>query len=153
MIDFSFTEYIKIALIAGLLGTLSMTIVLYFINRSGFANSDMVRAIGSLFTKKYENSFIPGIIIHFLFGIIFAGIYGLIIDSLNPNGFTAVIGYGFGLGLFQGAAVGLLLTIAVAEHHPLEKFQKAGFTVAAAHWFAHIVYGLVVGLIIAEITF
>ena len=54
------------------------------------------------------------------------------------------------MGLFHGMVVGFVGVITVAEHHPLEKFKKAGFTVAVAHLFGHIVYGLSIGLIFSE---
>jgi len=65
MIDFSFNQYIQIAILGGLLGTGGMTLTLYIFNSFGFANGDMVRAVGSLITKSYKNSLIPGLIIHF----------------------------------------------------------------------------------------
>lgn len=153
MFDLSVSEYIRIALLGGILGTGAMTLVLYLINNSGLAKSDMVRAIGSLITKSYNNSLAPGIIVHFLSGFIFSIVYAYIIDLLNPTGFGAVLGFATAIGMFHGAAVGFLLEVSVAEHHPLEEFQEAGFSVAAAHWFAHVVFGLVVGLIIATNSF
>lgn len=153
MNDLVLLDYIKIAILGGLLGTGAMTLVLYMIDKSGLAKSDMVRAIGSLVTKQLDNSFVPGIIIHFLSGFIFSIVYALIIDVLNPTGFAAAIGYGVAIGMFHGAAVGLLLVVAVAEHHPLEEFQKVGFSVAAAHWFAHVIFGLVLGIITGVTSF
>jgi len=39
------------------------------------------------------------------------------------------------------------MPLILAEHHPVEKFQNAGFQVAIAHFFSHIVYGLLIGLV------
>ena len=153
MFELTIKEYIQIAILGGLLGTGAMTIVLYIIDRSAPVNSDMVRAIGSMITKSYENSFIPGLIAHIFSGIIFAIIYALVIDFLNPSDFATVVGYGTALGMFHGAAVGLMLVVSVAEHHPLEKFQKVGISVAVAHWIAHVIYGLVIGLIVGVTSF
>ena len=44
-------------------------------------------------------------------------------------------------------SVSLALVISVAEHHPLERFRKAGITVAVSHLAGHMVYGLIVGAI------
>ena len=49
--------------------------------------------------------------------------------------------------------MGFVLVTAVAENHPLPEFQQAGFSVAVAHWAAHIVYGFVVGLTIGVIGY
>ncbi|NBQ54581.1 MAG: hypothetical protein EBU49_13525, partial [Proteobacteria bacterium] len=47
---------LQISLI-GLLATTVMTTFLYVIHWTGFANGDMVRAIGSSITKSYDGSF------------------------------------------------------------------------------------------------
>jgi hypothetical protein len=150
--DYTILEYVKIAILGGLLGTGGMTLVLYSFDRAGLTNGDMVRAIGSIFTKSYENAFVPGIILHFLSGIIFSLIYTIIIDLFNVDSIAGVISYAITIGIFHGAVVALLLVVAVAEHHPIEKFQKAGFAVAFLHWGAHVVFGLIVGLIIGVST-
>ena len=71
-------------ILAGLLGTTCMTSVMSVIHRSGFANADMVRAIGSMVTRTYENSLMPGILIHFTSGFIFAFIYSTGMGILLP---------------------------------------------------------------------
>jgi len=43
--------------------------------------------------------------------------------------------------------VSFALVVLVAEHHPLERFQKAGMGVAVAHLLGHLVYGLIIGLL------
>jgi len=52
------------------------------------------------------------------------------------------------IGLFHGVAVGFLLVVAVAEYHPLKKFQEAGVEVAIAHLVGHVIYGVIVGAVI-----
>jgi hypothetical protein len=37
--------------------------------------------------------------------------------------------------------------VILAEHHPVERFQNAGFQVAIVHFIAHIIYGSLIGLI------
>ena len=48
---------------------------------------------------------------------------------------------------------GFVLVAAVAESHPLPEFREAGFSVAVAHWFGHIIYGLMVGAVIGLIGY
>lgn len=151
MIDFTLSQYIQTAILGGLLGTGGMTFVLYVFDKAGLANGDMVRAVGSLITKNYENSIAPGLVVHFSSGILFSIIYTIIIDLFNPNSVEQCIAYGIAAGVFHGAVVALMLVVA-AEHHPLEKFQKATFSVAALHWGAHIVFGFIVGLIVGATT-
>lgn len=68
-------ETIITIIVAGMLATMAMCTLLELITRSRLTNADMVRAVGSLFTRSYEGSLIPGLIIQFSFGIVFAFLY------------------------------------------------------------------------------
>lgn len=135
-------------IVAGIVGTAGMSLAMWAITKSGVANAGMIRAIGSLFTKSYGNSFNPGIIIHFISGILFAFLYVILISIFAPTSIAAAIGTGAMIGLFHGVAFAFLLVIMVAEHHPLEQFRAAGFEVAIAHLVGHIIYGILVGLVV-----
>ncbi len=145
----SISNIISTAVIAGIFGTSGMTIFLQIISKSGIANADMVRAIGSLFTKKLDSAFSFGIILHLISGIIFAFLYTFAILGLNVHGIASSIGSGTIIGFIHGGVVSFVLVTAVAEHHPLPEFQKAGFSVAVAHLVGHMIFGFIVGLIIA----
>lgn len=151
MQDFEIGNTIWAAFASGLLGTLVMMLFMDKITKSGWANADMVRALGSIFTRSLHNSFGVGIILHIVFGILIAFVYVLGFYIFNVHTFLGSIGVGFGLGFFHGIVVSLLLIVTVAEHHPVKEFQEAGLPVAAAHFAAHIVYGLVVGVVIGAI--
>jgi uncharacterized membrane protein YagU involved in acid resistance len=125
-----------------------MSFVMWLITRSGLANADMIRAIGSLYTRSYENAFIPGIIIHYTAGIIIAFFYTAFLSIFSLGSVGSYIGIGAMVGVFHGLVVSFLLVVLVAEHHPLEQFQKAGSEVAVAHMVGHIIYGLIVGAMI-----
>ena len=138
---------VLIIVIAGIVSTFLMVIFLELVTRTKLANADMVRAIGSIVTRSYDNALVPGLVIQFGFGIIFAFIYFGILSYFNSSiGLNGVLGGGL-MGLFHGVVVGFVGVITVAEHHPLTKFKQAGFTVAVAHLFGHIVYGLSIGII------
>jgi len=135
-------------IIAGLVGTAGMSIVLWAITRSGIANADMIRAIGSMFTRSYDKAFGPGLIVHFIVGIFVAFVYALLISLFSPLSIAAAIGAGALIGVFHGIAFGFILIVTVAEHHPLEQFRDAGLQVAVAHFVGHVVYGILVGAVI-----
>ncbi|NIP37967.1 MAG: hypothetical protein GWO07_02865 [Candidatus Dadabacteria bacterium] len=137
------------AMLSGLVGTAGMTVVMWLITRSGLAHADMIRAIGSIFTRSYKDSVIPGIIVHFGVGMIIAFFYVLIISILDPVSTIKIVGAGAMIGIFHGVTFSFLLVVAVAEHHPLEQFKTAGSEVAVAHLAGHIVYGLLVGAVVA----
>lgn len=133
-------------LLAGIVATAFMSLSLYLIHWSGFANGDMVRALGSLVTRRYENSLLTGWIIHFSAGAAFAVVYAKALEMTGFPAATLGVPICTVFGLFHGIVVSLLLVVIVAEHHPLERFQEAGPPVAITHIAAHVVYGLVVGV-------
>lgn len=153
MENISIGDLVAISLIGGILGTLGMTIFLTVVSKSGYANADMVRALGSLFTKTLDSAFKVGIIIHICSGIIFAFFYTFAISALDVRGFLSSAGAGLLIGFIHGAVVSFLLVASVAENHPLPQFQKAGFSVAVAHWAAHLIYGLIVGISVGIIGY
>lgn len=136
-----------IVIVAGFVGTAMMTGVMWFIHRSGWANADMSRALGSLITRRYENSLLPGMAIHFTVGCLFAVGYMFVFRSLDLHSMRASIAVGTALGAFHGAAMSFILMALVAETHPVERFRKAGVEVAAAHVVGHLAYGMGVGLV------
>ncbi|WP_244926669.1 DUF6789 family protein [Leptospira wolffii] len=138
-------ESILLVLMAGFFGTVCMSAVMWSIHYAGSTNADMVRAIGSFFTKKMETAFIPGIVTHIVFGVMFAFPYVFLIN-MAPHIFIASIVTGGAVGFFHGYLVGFLLVSLVAQKHPLEQFREAGISVAAAHVFGHLIYGVVIGL-------
>lgn len=137
-----------ITMLAGIVGTAGMSILLWAITRTGIAHAAMIRAIGSIFTKSYTESFGPGLILHFIVGIIIAFIYVALISLFDPTSLAGTIALGGMIGVFHGVAFGFVLVVAVAEHHPLEQFRDAGFEVAIAHFLGHVVYGLLIGLVV-----
>lgn len=145
----SIGEIIWIGIVAGIVGTIGMTVFLNIITKTGIAHADMVRAVGSLLTKSLNNAFNIGLLIHSGWGIIFGIIYVLILVSLKLNSSLLIISVGAIIGFIHGFAVSLLLVVAVAEHHPLEQFKNPGFAVAVAHFVAHLIFGTLVGLITA----
>ncbi len=137
---------IPVVLVAGLTGTVLMTATMWFIHRSGWANADMTRALGSLVTKRYEGSLGPGLLIHITAGILFAVPYVFIMRTVAPDSILATVAVGAAIGMFHGAGMSFILLALVAEAHPVEKFRGAGPEVAAAHIVGHVVYGIGVGL-------
>jgi hypothetical protein len=151
MIDFyQVFHFLLFSVIAGLVGTVGMTLVLNGITRTGITNAKMVEAVGSLFTKSRESAGRVGSILHIVSGVTFGILYTLIMiapkEGLSPG---MVVGFGIILGLIHGLMVCFFLVAMIAETHPLEEFRSAGFAVGLAHLVSHIIYGLLVGAVIA----
>lgn len=138
-----------IVVAAGIVGTAFMTAVMWFIHRAGWANADMIRALGSLITRHYEKSLAPGLALHFTAGCVFAIPYLLIVRSVGTHSFLEIVAVCVAIGVFHGAAMSFVLMALVAENHPVEKFQTAGVEVAAAHVAGHVAYGIGVGIVAA----
>ena len=56
---------------------------------------------------------------------------------------------GLALGFVHGIAVSVVLAKLLAEHHPVKDFQHVDTGVAVIHVFAHMVYGLALGVLYA----
>jgi len=141
-------HFLFVGIMAGVLGTSGMTFAMHLITKTGLTNADMVRAIGSIFTRSLESSTMVGFFVHYTAGIAFALAYIIIFNVFGVVGFLTVTIAGMILGFIHGFVVSFLLVVSVAEHHPLEEFRKAGFSVAAAHIVGHIVYGILVGAVV-----
>src|SRR6516165_5823860 len=115
---------LQIAL-AGFLGTIAMMGLMSAIHQMKWANADMVRAIGSIFTRRMEDSYFPGLLAHCTVGVAFAFLYALVIGHAPLIGPRGACVLGALLGLVHGTWVGLLLVVEVAEYHPLERFREA----------------------------
>jgi len=144
-----FMNFLMVGL-AGFLATTAMILVMTFIHKMKWANADMIRAVGSMITGSYEGSFYFGLIAHYSIGIGFSFLYTLLIAvaPIHTPGSTEIITAL--VGFVHGLMVGLLLMVEVAEHHPIERFQRAGLGVAVSHVIGHIVYGLTVGVVLAH---
>jgi hypothetical protein len=138
-----------LVVIAGLLATTTMIVVMDLIHRLKWANADMVRAIGSLYTRSYEMSWVPGLLIQYCAGLSFAFLYALLIGMAPVSTGGGIFIVSLLAGLVHGITVSLFLTILVAEYHPLREFRNAGVGVALAHVAGHVFYGGSLGIFFA----
>lgn len=137
--------FATIALI-GVIATTVMTLFLYLIHALEFADLDMLTAIGSYFTRSTRNGFFLGLIVHLVAGITFTFIYMYAASYFGFNTPTEFLMFCSFLGFAHGLAFSFIVVVLVAEHHPLERFRRKGFTVVAAHGLAHIIFGTTIGL-------
>jgi len=134
---------------AGILGTTAMVAIMSLIHHMKWANADMVRAIGSVYTKSRDLSLFYGLMTHYSFGIFFAFAYSALFSVAPVISSGSIIIIGTLTGLVHGLMVGLLLSVVVAEHHPDAKFRRVGIDVALAHVVGHIAYGAALSVFIA----
>lgn len=132
-------------LVGGIVGTVVMSALLFFPRWFRIGNIDVIPAVGALVTGKVENAYAPGYFLHFASGIVFAYIYtGLLLVMKLPLTWWT---YGM-FGTIHGVIVMLLVCIVIMEHHPIARYHERGPMTGLAQLLAHIVYGVVLGLIV-----
>ncbi|MFM8717205.1 MAG: hypothetical protein ACKOF3_10585, partial [Spartobacteria bacterium] len=108
---------------------------------------DVIQAGGSLVVGSGKRSAYPvGLAIHIAMGIGFAFIYSafLKLSSLPFNALTGLL-----LGSIHGVISMLLVSILIMEHHPEPRYHDRGPSTGLAQLGAHMLYGTVVGSIVA----
>ena len=146
-IDLTFADFTT-AVIAGILGMFAMQFAMWLITRKGWAEGNMVVALGSLITRKRENAWRTGAVIHVIAAIFFATLYLVVMVRFGFNHLPVALVAGVGFGLLHGMIVTLALVWVVSDQHPLEEFQDAGLAVGVSHIAGHAAYGAIVGLVI-----
>jgi rare lipoprotein A len=69
------TKPILLTLLAAVLGTGGMGLFILSVKRLGFISPDIVRAVGGMYTESSQNALLPGVIIHFVVGVVVAFLY------------------------------------------------------------------------------
>lgn len=140
--------YLLTSLVAAILGGVAMELVMWVIAKAGLAKGDMILALGSLLTKRRENAYRVGFIVHTSAALGFALLYALLLVALHLSDLPQSMMLGLGVGLLQGIVVSLGLIWIVAEQHPLEEFRDADLLVGLSHVAGHAAFGLVVGVVV-----
>ena len=141
----SFFASLQAAFIAGTIAIFFMSLVMALFNFFKLAEADMIRAVGSLLTRKVSNAFFPGLIIQIIMSVFFTLIYGFLFNLLPQKYLIHIPAIGAGFGLFHGGVVSWAIASIVSDYHPVKRFQEAKLEEALAHTVGHIVFGLVIG--------
>ena len=142
---------IFITILAGLAASAVRALLLEMISRVRITHVDMIKAIGTLYHGDYYHSFLRGYVTHFVFGLVSAFIYLLLLSVFQPPTVLASAAYGALIGFFHGCIVSYALTVVVDEDHPLKEFRTYGYEVVLYYWAAQVIYGIVVGAIIGTV--
>ena len=145
----SIADYLLTSFLAGVFGIIAMETVMWLIGRAQWAKGSMIIALSALITRRRENAFRTGLVLHVISATLFALLYTLAMESLGLAQWPRAFFVGTGFGVFHGIVVSLALVWVVAEQHPLEEFNEAGLAVGLIHFAGHVAYGAAVGLMIA----
>ncbi|MDF3056343.1 MAG: hypothetical protein K0R17_558 [Rariglobus sp.] len=142
-------EAVFYAILAGLLGAGAMWMAMRLIERAGPPTRGMVVAVGSLITRSRENALPTGILVYLAAAVVFGLFYTMLMVRLELTAWPHALFAGAGFGFFHGLVVSLGLTWVVSDNHPLAEFRNVTPVVFLSHFAGHIVFGAVVGLVIA----
>ncbi len=145
------------AIVAGLVGTVVMTMVMVMAPKMGMPKMDIVGLLGSMFKKEGVRPI--GMALHFMMGIVFAVIYAFVWSKGIGR---ASVGYGALFGTIHWLIVGLIMGMIPILHAGI----KAGTVKAPGIYMTnngglkgfmgglvgHIVYGITVALIYSLIA-
>ena len=133
-------------IIAGLAGTVAMTILMYLAPLMGMPKLDIIAMLGTMFTSNNTVSTIIGVMAHFMMGVVFAFIY-VLLWSFGIGSPTWMWGLIF--GAVHGLMVYLIMPMINRMHtHPVE--MEGGTKLAVGKLMVHMLYGLVVALVYAS---
>lgn len=141
--------YLFWSVVAGAAGGGAMLGAMALIDRSGVPGRNMVAALGSLFTRSRDGAVRVGGLMHAIAAVLSGLVYTELLLAFGMTSWPGAVFAGAGLGLFHGIVVSLALVWLVADAHPLEEFRQAGPAVFLEHLIGHLVFGAVVGLVIA----
>jgi uncharacterized membrane protein YagU involved in acid resistance len=130
------------AIIAGLVGTLVMTILMYLAPMMGIPKMDIIGMLGTMFTPNESTEKFIGAVIHFMMGAIFAIVYA----------FLWSIGIGsptWWWGLIFGAVHAVITMVAIPlmnRMHPRPPEMESDPKMTIGLLMGHMVYGLALAL-------
>lgn len=144
-------KVLLVTILAGFAATTVRALLLELISKIRITHVDMIRAVGSLYHGGFYHSLLRGFVTHYIFGLVSAFVYLLLLSVFQPSTVWASTAYGAFIGLFHGFVVSYALTVIVDEDHPIKEFRTYGYEVVLYYWATQIVYGVVVGAIIGTV--
>jgi hypothetical protein len=148
------------ALAGGLIGTIVLTTGLRLAQEVGWTRMDIPLLLGTVFTPRRAQAAAIGYAIHFLNGLIFSGLYGLVFVALDEAGWLFGAALGVVHALFAGVALVNVLLPAVhprmgkpwSDSRETPLLEPAGFLLmnygratVVVTLLLHVVYGAIVG--------
>ena len=142
---------ILVTILAGLAASTVRAAFLELISKLRVTHVDMIKAIGTLYHGEYYHSLLRGYVTHYVFGMVSAFTYLLLLSVFQPATIVGSAAYGALIGFFHGCVVSYTLTVIVDEDHPLKEFRTYGYEVVMYYLAAQVLFGLVVGAIVGTV--
>src|SRR3970040_1743297 len=125
------------SIIAGLLGTLVMTLLMYMAPLMGMPKMDIIGMLGTMFTGSEGTARMLGTLAHFMMGVIFAIIYALLwsVGIGSPTWF-----WGFVFGAVHGV-VAIVMMPVMTKMHPRPPQMESSPLMVVGLLMGHLVFG------------
>lgn len=140
------------AIVAGIVGTVVMTIVMAMAPRMGMPKMDIVGMLGSMFSAKGNRTL--GMIIHLMMGVVFAVLYALLwhigVGSVGPLwGVLFGAGHWIVAGTMMGGMTAMHAGIkaGTVEAPGVFMIRNGGMMAFMGGLLGHVIFGLVVALV------
>lgn len=133
--------------ISGFISALAMTEFMLKVSSAYSKRVDMVKALGSFFTRNLEGAQELGKRIHIASGLLFGALYFMAMYLIGGLNFPYAIFLGIGFGFFHGLVVSYVLMFYASEKHPIKEYRDATLEEGLLHLVGHVIFGFVVGLI------
>jgi len=130
------------AIVAGLVGTVFMTLLMMMAPMMGMPKMDIISMLGGMFSPNPGAAKGIGLILHFMMGVIFAIIYALV-WSFGLGASTWLWGLIF--GLIHGLIVSMSMPM-MMKMHPRPPAMQGGAKTLMGQLMGHLLFGLVVAL-------
>ncbi len=134
--------------VAGLVGTVVITVFMYSGPMMGMPKMDIAQMIGSMILPRGTAAFVMGMMMHFAAGIVFAIIYGFVWNGLDtdPSWWTGLI-----FGSVHTAVAAMVMGMMAKIHKEIKAGNLPSPMAAGAKGMmgllmGHLAYGLVVAL-------
>lgn len=140
------------AIVAGLVGTVVITLVMKMAPQMGMPKMDMVGMLGSMFSP--EGNRVVGLGIHLMMGVVFALIYALLWSAgVGSAGLLWGAIFGVGHWLVAGAMMGGMgmmhagVKAGTVEAPGIFMLNNGGAMAFMGGLVGHVIFGLVVALV------
>ncbi len=140
------------AIIAGIIGTLVMTMVMMAAPQMGMPKMDIVGMLGSMFSAKSNRML--GMVMHFMMGVIFAIVYALLWNAgIGTVGLLWGAVFGAGHWLVTGVMMGGMsmmhagVKAGTVNAPGLFMTNNGGMMAFIGGLMGHVIFGLVVAFV------
>lgn len=137
------------AVLAGIIGTVVFTIILYIAPTMGMPKMDIIGMIGTMTVEPGGAAPVVGAVGHLIMGVVFPVIYALIWAAGVG---TATWVWGLVFGLVHGLGVALVGMPLMASVHPRSPERESGPRALAGILIVHAAFGIVVAVSYAALA-